>query len=334
MLSLLVLVQLLPLLAFASHLPPHKRHSTHERARKNFEHVHGSDNTERELVEREHHFDNRTLVERDSYTGVGTFYYTGLGACGQYSHDNDFMVAMNSAQYGGGYPGPQCFKYISIQVDSKVVSGIQVLDECPTCDYGSLDLSPGLFTQFAGQDAGTVHLTWWFDGEQPQQTSTTPTSTYTPPTSTWVAPTTTSTSEWVAPSSSTSQWVAPSTQSSAIPSSTSQWSQPAATDSSTSTSTSSAASSTITSSPLSSTIAANSTNPFAVIQTDNSTTTATLPLADNSTSVTGTSSNGTASGGHGGVSAQIAVEANNLASFNGLVAQYGQLVVEAAGGRA
>ncbi|KAK8861701.1 hypothetical protein IAR55_002524 [Kwoniella newhampshirensis] len=334
MLSLFILFQLLPVLAIASHLPPYKRHAAHDRARKNFEHV-----RETELIEREHHFDNRTLVERDSYTGVGTYYFTGLGACGQYSQDSDFMVAMNSAQYGGGYPGPQCFKYITIQSGSKQVGGIQVLDECPTCAYGSLDLSPGLFTQFAGTDAGTIQITWWFDGQE--QTSTTPTSTYVAPTptSTWVPPTTTSsTSEWVAPSSSspTSTWVAPSTQSSAIPSSTSQWSQPAPTDTitSTSTSTSSAASSTITSSPVSS-ASHNSTNPFAVIQSDNSTTTATLPIGSdlNSTLSSATTATIGDNGSSGDVSVQIDVHSNNLELFNALAAQYGQLVVEAAGGK-
>jgi expansin (peptidoglycan-binding protein) len=44
------------------------------------------------------------------------------------------------------------------------VGGIEVLDECPTCAYGSLDLSPGLFQSFANTDAGTVQITWWFDG--------------------------------------------------------------------------------------------------------------------------------------------------------------------------
>lgn len=42
------------------------------------------------------------LSKRQAFTGTGTFYYTGLGACGQWSKDSDYMVALNSAQYGGG----------------------------------------------------------------------------------------------------------------------------------------------------------------------------------------------------------------------------------------
>lgn len=42
------------------------------------------------------------LSKRQAFTGTGTYYYTGLGACGQWSKDSDYMVALNSAQYGGG----------------------------------------------------------------------------------------------------------------------------------------------------------------------------------------------------------------------------------------
>ncbi|KIR57909.1 B2-aldehyde-forming enzyme [Cryptococcus bacillisporus CA1873] len=350
MLALFALFQLLPILALAAHSPPQRR--AHERARKNYEQTHGRNAEDTpSIVERDNHYDNRTIVERDhfdnrtltprgtTYTGVGTFYYTGLGACGLNSQDSDFMVALNSAQYGSGYPGPQCFKYITIQMGSTTIGGVEILDECPTCDYGSLDLSPGLFTHFADYDAGTIHITWWFDDDSPASTSTseTPTSTYVPPTSTWVAPSSSSTSTyvWVPPSSSsTSEWVEPST--SPTPSSTSQWySPPAETSTSTtptstwvapsSTSTSSwvesstisAPNSTIASSYSSASAAVNSTNPYAIISN-----------ASNS-SVSATISSNT--GVSGGSSSEASVEVvGNLEMISALAAQYGQLVVEAA----
>ncbi|WVR03694.1 hypothetical protein IAU60_000689 [Kwoniella sp. DSM 27419] len=315
--SFLSLATLLLPLTLAGHIPPHKR-SSHERARKNFEKVHEA---------RDEAASNSTLVPRgQTFSGTGTFYYTGLGACGQYSKDSDFMVALNSAQYGGGYPGPQCFKGITIQANGKTVGGVTIMDECPTCGYGSLDLSPGLFSQFAGYDAGVVSITWWFNDDapsQPEPTSTTPTSTWTPPTSTWVPLTTTS--EWHEPSTTTSEWVAPTTSSATPSTSTTQWSQPAASSSTSSSSTitssagasSSAASSS--SSLASSTIAHNTTNPFVVV-----------------------SSNGTATALPTGVDGETSAEssattpevksfvANNLEAFNALAAQYGQLVVVAA----
>ena len=44
------------------------------------------------------------------------------------------MVALNSAQYGGGYPGPQCFKWITVSHNGQQRQA-QVLDECPTCEW-------------------------------------------------------------------------------------------------------------------------------------------------------------------------------------------------------
>ncbi|WWC68499.1 uncharacterized protein I206_102428 [Kwoniella pini CBS 10737] len=310
---------LLPLtLTSASHLPPpHKRAGHHDKARKNFEHIHSA---ERDVT------NNQTIVPRGtSYTGTGTYYYTGLGACGQYSKDSDFMVALNSAQYGGGYPGPQCFKGITIQANGKTVSGVTIMDECPTCGYGSLDLSPGLFTQFASEDAGVISITWWYNDDSPaESTSTTPTSTwvaptstYTPPTSTWVEPTSTYTPP-------TSTWT-PATSSST----TTQWSQaPSSTSEITSTSTSSI----ITSSTISSTISSasssvsasiishNTTNPYVVVSSNSTATTTSKVSTDSSEeSTSDTSSETTTISGLG-----------NIEGLNGLVAQYGQLVVVAA----
>ena len=56
-------------------------------------------------------------VKRD-FGGRATFYATGLGACGEWNNDSDYIVALNSAQYGGGYPGPECFKQIKIWGES------------------------------------------------------------------------------------------------------------------------------------------------------------------------------------------------------------------------
>ncbi|WVQ77323.1 hypothetical protein IAR50_007007 [Cryptococcus sp. DSM 104548] len=361
MLALLALFHLLPILALAAHNPPHHRRA-HERARKNYEHIHGRGDTAGDapaIIERDTHFDNRTLVERDHYdnrtltprgetfTGVGTFYSTGLGACGTTSTDSDYLVALNSAQYGSGYPGPQCFKTITISDGSTSVSGITILDECPTCDYGSLDLSPSLFTRFADEDTGTIHITWWYEDSEstsaaatstsptstyvaPTSTYTPPTSTYTPPTSTYVAPTSTytpptstytpptstytpPTSTWVAPSSSsTSTWVQPSTSSSS-----STWVAPSSSQSS------SAPSSTITSSPISSAAisasasASNSTNPYAIVSSDGVSLQASASVGVSVTT----------DGDDSSVSVSVS---GNLEMINALTANYGQLVVNAA----
>ncbi|WWC60448.1 uncharacterized protein I303_103020 [Kwoniella dejecticola CBS 10117] len=304
-------------IASASHLPPpHKRAGHHDKARKNFEHIHSSDNAPAVA-----NTNNQTIVPRGtSYTGTGTFYYTGLGACGQYSKDSDFMVALNSAQYGGGYPGPQCFKGITIQANGKTVGGVTIMDECPTCGYGSLDLSPGLFTQFASEDAGVISITWWFNddapaestSETPTSTWVAPTSTYTPPTSTWVEPTSTytpPTSTYTPPaSSSTTQW-------SQAPTSTSTSQAP-----SSSTITSSAASGSASASASGSIIAHNTTNPYVVVSSNSTAATTAKVSADGSEDTSADSSS----------SVSVLAGVGNIEGLNGLVAQYGQLVVVAA----
>ncbi|KAL7419846.1 hypothetical protein Q5752_005762 [Cryptotrichosporon argae] len=284
----------------------------------------------------------RNITKRDTYTGRGTYFYVGLGACGETSVDSDLMVALNIDQYGSGYPGPECFKYITVEANGITVSGIEILDECPTCDYGGLDMSPGLFTKYADESVGTLAITWWF--EDSSSTSYTPTSTstyqYTPTTtSTWqYTPTTTSTwhapsstSTWVAPSS-TSTWVAPtstytpptSTSTWVAPTPTSTWSSVAASSSALWSSASASAS---LSASLNASIALNATtsaNPFAVVSSTN----ATASISGSSAAAASASASGsTASTGS---SSTTSGTGTNLVQLNALTAQYGQLVVVAA----
>ncbi|KAG8691055.1 hypothetical protein FRC11_007167 [Ceratobasidium sp. 423] len=157
------------------------------------------------LHARSHHQVGRSNLQK-RYSGTATYYAVGMGACGQNNVASDFIVALNSDQFGSGYPGPNCFKPITICAKGKCV-GATIMDECPTCGSGSLDLSEGLFKQFASTDDGVFQMTWTFNGDgggdskptstkKPDPTTTKkpePTTTWTPePTTTWEAPTTTS----------------------------------------------------------------------------------------------------------------------------------------------
>lgn len=144
------------------------------------------------------------------FGGRATFYATGLGACGDWNNDSDYIVALNSAQYGSGYPGPQCGKQIEISANGKTAIAT-IKDECPTCNYGDLDMSPSLFNVFSTPDAGVFQMTWdWVGSEQARAVEAVAASS----TSEEVKPTASSTSEWSAPSStvasSSSEWSAPS----------------------------------------------------------------------------------------------------------------------------
>ncbi|OWZ80211.1 hypothetical protein C365_01162 [Cryptococcus neoformans Bt85] len=169
------------------------------------------------------------------YSGRATFYDVGMGACGVQNVASDYIVALNSNQYGSGYPGPQCGRPITISYNGVEVSAT-IEDECPTCPYGGLDLSKGLFDRFADENLGVFYMTWWFNDETDDATTSTsetptyvaptstyvaPTSTYTPPTSTYTPPTSTytpPTSTYIEPSTSsytpTSPYVTPNAYSS------------------------------------------------------------------------------------------------------------------------
>lgn len=147
-----------------------------------------------------------------------TFYDVGLGACGKTNVPSDFIVALNTPQYGGGSPGPQCFKMITISYGGKQTQA-QIMDQCPGCPYRGLDFSRGLFDFFASESEGVIYGDWWFsDGgdngggdDKPSSSS----SKWTPPSSTWQPPKTSSskwtpTSTW---SSTSSTWSSSSSSS-------------------------------------------------------------------------------------------------------------------------
>ncbi|KAK1232986.1 hypothetical protein PQX77_003900 [Marasmius sp. AFHP31] len=135
----------------------------------------------------------KTNLSKRAFDGVLTYYQTGLGACGGYNNPGDFIVALNSAQYGSGYPGPNCGKSITISYGGKTQQAT-IVDECPTCNYGDLDCSQGLFEFFDTIDKGVLKAQWWFNdgsgggggGQQPPPTTSEappppPTTTEAPP---------------------------------------------------------------------------------------------------------------------------------------------------------
>ncbi|KAK0459581.1 RlpA-like double-psi beta-barrel-protein domain-containing protein-containing protein [Desarmillaria tabescens] len=179
-----------------------------------------------------------------------TFYDVGLGACGSTSVSSDYIVALNSEQYGSGYPGPYCFQTITMTYNGKTTTAT-IMDECPGCPYGGLDLSRGLFDFFADESAGVLYGTWTFSsGGSGAASSSSSTYVYTPTTTSttpqWTPSTTSSSSQWT-PTTTSSTWTPPttstsSTWSSSSTSSSSTWSAPTTSSSSTWSSSSSSSS--------------------------------------------------------------------------------------------
>ncbi|KAF8445961.1 RlpA-like double-psi beta-barrel-protein domain-containing protein-containing protein [Boletus edulis BED1] len=111
-----------------------------------------------------------------------TYFDVGQGACGATNTASDFIVALNSAEYGSG---AHCFEMITITINGKTAQA-QITDECPGCSVGGLDFSQGLFQYFAPVSVGELYGSWSYNRDIATSSSTfTPSSTsYTPSTTT------------------------------------------------------------------------------------------------------------------------------------------------------
>ncbi|KAG9015759.1 hypothetical protein FRB93_012324 [Tulasnella sp. JGI-2019a] len=111
-----------------------------------------------------------------TYRGQATFFYTGLGACGHWNTNSQPIIALDAALY---QKSKACGKWITIQnTNTKKSARGYIVDECPSCGWGSLDLSPSLFSQLAPQSEGVVPISWTVSGGSLKRSfdnSTTPT---------------------------------------------------------------------------------------------------------------------------------------------------------------
>ncbi|KAI8990972.1 RlpA-like double-psi beta-barrel-protein domain-containing protein-containing protein [Mycotypha africana] len=103
-----------------------------------------------------------------SILGTGTYYDVGagLGSCGKMHHDNEMVVAVNHAQMkNGGNPNknPRCGKKVKIVGKTKKAVEATIVDTCPGCAKGSLDMSPQLFKKVCGAlTLGVCQIKWGF----------------------------------------------------------------------------------------------------------------------------------------------------------------------------
>jgi expansin (peptidoglycan-binding protein) len=95
---------------------------------------------------------------RPDETGDGTYYdATGAGNCGFDPSPNDLLVAaMNHPDYG---TASWCGACLEVTGPSGVVK-VRVVDQCPECKHGDLDLSPQAFQQLSPLSAGRISITW------------------------------------------------------------------------------------------------------------------------------------------------------------------------------
>ncbi|KAJ8132701.1 hypothetical protein O1611_g920 [Lasiodiplodia mahajangana] len=98
------------------------------------------------------------LAERSGdFTGDITYYQPGLGACGETNSDSEAVVALSPSQYNGN-----CGKSITITKDGKTAKA-KVVDKCPSCASGAIDVSSTVFQSLADLSVGRTTVSWSFD---------------------------------------------------------------------------------------------------------------------------------------------------------------------------
>ncbi|GMK57646.1 hypothetical protein CspeluHIS016_0404800 [Cutaneotrichosporon spelunceum] len=98
----------------------------------------------------------------DSTTGDATYYAVGLGACGWTNSDSEMVVAINAPQWEAG---KHCGQFVTITGPAGTAQA-KVVDLCPGCASGDLDMSPDLFTRVIGDHGiGRAKMDWSFTGE-------------------------------------------------------------------------------------------------------------------------------------------------------------------------
>lgn len=100
-------------------------------------------------------------------SGQGTYYETGLGACGITNSDTDLIAAV-SWELFDSYPGydgvnpntnPVCGKQVTASYQGKTTT-VTITDRCTGCSLTDLDFSPSAFTDLANESLGRIGITW------------------------------------------------------------------------------------------------------------------------------------------------------------------------------
>ncbi|CAE6440803.1 unnamed protein product [Rhizoctonia solani] len=100
----------------------------------------------------------RSVIEARANSGRGTWYNpsVGTGACGWRNKDSELVVALGPSKYK---KVKKCGQSITVKSGGKSVN-VKVVDLCPSCGGGSLDLSPAAFKKLAPLSKGVIQVTW------------------------------------------------------------------------------------------------------------------------------------------------------------------------------
>jgi hypothetical protein len=100
----------------------------------------------------------KTSVNVTDTQGQATYYYfNGGGACGLPTPGDHLIAAINDEQYSKANCG-RC-AYVTGPKGSVL---LRIVDKCPGCGWGDLDLSQQAFERIASTSAGRVKIGWHF----------------------------------------------------------------------------------------------------------------------------------------------------------------------------
>ncbi|CAI2177686.1 12648_t:CDS:2 [Funneliformis geosporum] len=96
--------------------------------------------------------------------GDGTVYDpgVGIGACGKFNLADEFIGAMNAQQFGvyaNPNNAPVCGKCVNITRPKGSVK-IKIVDKCPKCNFGDIDISPAAFNALGDGSQDRISITW------------------------------------------------------------------------------------------------------------------------------------------------------------------------------
>ncbi|KAI9225355.1 MAG: RlpA-like double-psi beta-barrel-protein domain-containing protein-containing protein, partial [Piptocephalis tieghemiana] len=98
-----------------------------------------------------------------TYSGDATYYTPGLGACEATNTASDHIAALNSPQFGNWaryLNSPFCVNTCALVKGPKGQVKVKIVDRCPECKRGDLDLSPAAFDLIADAAKGRVEISW------------------------------------------------------------------------------------------------------------------------------------------------------------------------------
>lgn len=102
------------------------------------------------------------------FQGRATYYSVGTGytACGSKHSDTEYIAALNGAQFDPYTPNGNPNKNTLCNKQAKVTGPkgsviVKVVDKCPGCRFGDLDLSKAAFRQAVGDlSIGLAQISW------------------------------------------------------------------------------------------------------------------------------------------------------------------------------